>query len=65
MDIHANPVLSAGTGNYIKTMIYYIIVSCHFQSAFQLDALDPCRFTIDVLQKGKKEVTNSESCVTV
>ena len=41
MDIHANPVLSAGTGNYIKTMIYYIIVLCHFQSAFQLDALDP------------------------
>ena len=24
-----------------------------------------CRFTIDVLQKVKKEVTNSESCVTV
>ena len=41
MDIHANPVLSAGTGNYMKTTIYYIIVSCHFQSAFQLDALDP------------------------
>ena len=54
MDIHANPVLSAGTGNYMKTTIYYIIVSCHFQSAFQLDALYPCRFTIDVLQKGEK-----------
>ena len=24
-----------------------------------------CRFTIDVLQKVKEEVTNSESCVTV
>ena len=40
MDFRANPVLSAKTGNYIKTMIYYIIASCHFQSAFRSDKHD-------------------------
>ena len=54
MDIHANPVLSAGTGNYIKTMIYYIIVSCHFQSAFQLDALDPVQVYNRCVTKSEK-----------
>ena len=44
---------------------YYNIQMLTIQEKTRDFLIHPCRFTIDVLQKVKKEVTNSESCVTV
>ena len=53
------------TGSYYAAYIVKNQTDSNTYNNFQTECFLKCRFTIDVLQKVKKEVTNSESCVTV
>ena len=58
-----NPVIEAVTDNKCLDILAQSAGQC--KCFLILFFAAQCRFTIDVLQKVKKEVTNSESCVTV